>query len=262
MLAIKCLGGLIAGGLAGFACGLVAVIPLWIIGGIVTGSEHEGETIANGVGAFLFGGGAIVGFVIPIVTHYHAQRAKEDESASADRLREILARLEGRESSWTLYDAGHDSLNKRQYHSDGSEYYDRLHGTSVLDAGREESEQHVLDDTEAWKMKVTFVQSTPDGLLTTTVYSESRICRIAIDLQGTGLLEECYFFTDEHADLRGATKLGAKVNRFAVRYVRDWVRRRVVHAFEAAKTQRAERRESERRSREKHLSSMREKYLP
>lgn len=182
--------------------------------------------------------------------------------ADDSRLRELLMRVADQQSTWILYDAGRDSLNKRRYHSDGSEYCDPLFGNSVLDEGREGSEQHVIDDTAIWTMRMTFARSTSDGALTTTVYSASDHCSVMVDLQGTGLLEGYYFFADAHSDPRMVKILSAKVNPFAVRYVRNWVRNRVLGTFEAAKAERTEQREAERRSRGAQLSAMRKKHLP
>jgi hypothetical protein len=116
-----------------------------------------------------------------------------------------------------------------------------------------------------------FVQNTPDGELTTTVHSSygasdagmhGGTARVTVELP-SAVLGTLHFLEGRDASPPGCQDQTAKVNKFAVQYVREWCEQRAQTAFEATAEQRDERRNADDlQERERNRAALRKKYLP
>jgi len=183
------------------------------------------------------------------------------EDSDDGELRAILARVEKLEPVWRSHYwwSLPDRSNAEDFESG------KLEKDPFLEAqGQQLVLEDMLEGNEKWGILMKFVQNTPDGELTTRVISSSEAASVNVTLEHVGCLKSLCYFADEYTDPRGAKRLGAKVNKFTVQYVREWVRRWVLPALKAAEEQRnldRERRNSDLQEREAKLESIRKKYL-
>lgn len=152
-------------------------------------------------------------------------------------LLEILARVEKLEPVRWSTNTSHWSSGR-----DEGWNYPGLFSGEVQTNYDLEYQEWVLKDTGPWGISMMFVQDTPDGNLKTIVRSEADLAWVTVTVGGYHLGGLSY----------------SSINRAAVQYVREWVRRRVLPEFEAAKVWR----DSSSDLYKAHLDAMRKKYLP
>lgn len=174
---------------------------------------------------------------------------RADQGIGTD-LRDILARVEKLEPVWKT---------EQNECADGR-YADELESGKITPHTALRFQQWLLEDTKQWRILMTFVQSTPDGELTTCVYSSSDFAAVNVTLQHVGSLKALLYWKNEHVNrhMFGVPHGEHKVNRVAVEHVREWVRRRVLPELETAKVQR----DAARQDHVALLEAMRKKYLP
>jgi hypothetical protein len=192
-----------------------------------------------------------------------------DLETDAD-LRDALARVEKFDPKWTT------QKNVRKPNDDSSpgRFYRELVGSGTPHRywGAWNVDE-VLNDGP-WCILMTFTQYTPDGTLTTYVYSSSHFALVKVVLGHVELATLAYADTDKgelYPPYSGGssevmeTVLGhncinvvGRLNPMAVQYVRQWIRRRLLPEFEKAKIEI----ESARQQDTAHLEVMRKKYLP
>ena len=89
-----------------------------------------------------------------------------------------------------------------------------------------------LKDSGPWVLCMTFVRNTEDGEMKTVVVSKPQGAAVTVDL---ALRAEARVIPLRHLFYESQSGGTLKPNRAAVKYVREWVRRRSLPALEAAK---------------------------
>lgn len=193
----------------------------------------------------------IVCAVIAVIAVYFVVKLQKQETSAGQGidadLQETLARVEKLEPvGWTT--------NSEHWSSGRDEgiNYPGLFSGEIQKNCDYEYQEWVRNDTGPWCISMRVVQNTPDGNLETIVHSEADMAYVRVTVGSYHL------WGVEYRDGSGDFDKSIRINRVAVQYVREWVRRRVLPEFEAAKAQR----DSLLQGYDAELEAMRKKYLP
>lgn len=156
-------------------------------------------------------------------------------------VREVLTQVEEQEPIWVIRQSA-DTW-----------------GLAPLVHASAQVQEWALTDTGPWAINMTFTRHTEDGELDIAVYSSPNQASVSVTLKlnADARIVELASYT-YITSLNGGHPAGRRVNRAAVRHVREWVRRRSLPELEAAKA----RRTSALARQAAELDALRRKHLP